>query len=507
MVAIYARQSIYKEDSLSIEGQIEQCKKRLNDTEPYAIYQDPGYSGKDTKRPDYERMVGDIEKGIISKIIVYKLDRITRSILDFGDMMKMFEKYKITFSSVTESFDTGTDIGKAMLYIIAIFAEMERKNIVRRVTDNYYQRAKQGFYLSGPAPYGFKKVDTIHLGKKTGTFIPNEEQMKIVVELFNQYANDETTSLNKLSRWLNENKFWTTMGKPWTSSAISKVLANPVYVKANADIYTYLHDIKGAKMNNDVSDFKGTNGCYVYAPQTPKGQGKKAKFTDLSKSFVTIALHEGIIDPYTWLKCQDRLDKNKPLKRSGKGSHSWLSGLMKCGYCGYAIMAVRHNPTEKTYINCGGRKRNICQGRKRTIQIFEIEEIVEPLLMERLRQIKEIESTEIKQDSRKVNEAKIELVKIDQRIGMLTERLIEMSGASIKVIDQAINKECEKREKLVHELEKAMEEQRQQDYSRIDFDDCINNWSSYDIEKKKSIARIFIANVIITDDEIVPTFK
>lgn len=505
MVAIYARQSIYKPDSLSIEGQIEQCKKMLADNEAYSVYQDSGYSGKNTDRPDYSRMEKDIEKGLIDKIIVYKLDRITRSISDFGTILDMIKRNKISFVSVSENFDTKSPIGEAMLAIIAVFANMERNNLIQRVTDNYSQRAKQGFYTSGPAPYGFKLVKTEHLGKKTSMLAPVEDEVNVIVELYKRYAYDETSSLNQLSLWLNDNGILTKQGNPWVSSTIANILMNPIYVKADADIYTYLHDVKGATMNNNVKEYLGVNACYVYKPAS--SNGKRTRLLHMTNACVSLAPHEGIIDSHTWLKCQQRLSKNKSIKRSGKGSYSWLSGLMECGYCHYAVMAV-HNKNGKTYINCGGQKRHKCNpGRQRTVQICEIENIVAPLLLDRIREIKEVDIPETKQDSRKVNELKIKMAEVNEVIANLVDNLTLISGAAVDVVNKRINKECAKRDELAEQLKQAYEEERQQDYSRIDFDEIIKGWDGFDIEKKKGIAKIFIEKVIVTDKEITPVFK
>ncbi len=465
MVAIYARQSILKPDSLSIEQQIDACKKHLQENEAFNIYKDSGYSGKNTDRPDYKRMISDIERGLINKVIVYRLDRITRSVLDFYDMKKRFDDFKVSFVSISEQFDTSSAMGNAMLTILVAFAEMERENIISRVRDNYKQRAEQGFYTSGPAPYGFRLAETTLHGKKTSMLSPVDMEIDIVKKLFEMYAYDEMASLNKLSLWLNDQEIWTRNGKPWVSSTVAKIFLNPVYVRADADIYTYLHDIKGAAMNNDVTDYIGVNGCYVYKPNT--SDKKRTKLNHLENACVTLALHEGVIDSHTWLKCQERLSKNTSIRRNGQGSHSWLSGIMKCGYCGYAIIPVYHKDIDRAYINCGGKKRHICKGRKKSIQVKEIEEIVRPLLLERIKYIRDIEATEIRQDSRRVNEAKIKLVEINRRIDNLVESLAEMSGGAVEVVNKAINKEYEQRERILKELKKAMLEQNKEL--------CINN--------------------------------
>ena len=132
--AIYARQSVDKKDSISIESQIEFCKYELKGGN-CKEYTDKGYSGKNTDRPKFQELVRDIKRGLIAKVVVYKLDRISRSILDFANMMELFQQYNVEFVSSTEKFDTSTPMGRAMLNICIVFAQLERETIQKRVTD------------------------------------------------------------------------------------------------------------------------------------------------------------------------------------------------------------------------------------------------------------------------------------------------------------------------------------------------------------------------------------
>ena len=124
--AIYARQSVDKKDSISIENQIEFCKYELKGGN-CKEYKDKGYSGKNTERPQFQQLMRDIESGLVRKVVVYKLDRISRSILDFAKMMDFFQKYEVEFVSSTEKFDTSTPMGRAMLNICIVFAQLEPK--------------------------------------------------------------------------------------------------------------------------------------------------------------------------------------------------------------------------------------------------------------------------------------------------------------------------------------------------------------------------------------------
>ena len=112
--AIYGRQSVDRKDSISIESQIEFCKYELRGGN-FRKYTDKGYSGKNTDRPKFQEMMADIRRGLIKRVVVYKLDRISRSILDFATMMETFQEYNVEFVSSTEKFDTSTPMGRAML--------------------------------------------------------------------------------------------------------------------------------------------------------------------------------------------------------------------------------------------------------------------------------------------------------------------------------------------------------------------------------------------------------
>ena len=361
---------------------------------------------------------------------------------------------------------------------------------------------KQG--LGGPAPFGFVKEKYSINGKNTSYLVADEKVIGVVQEMFRKYAYDETVTLGKLKKWLDSCNIVTGRGLPWTSASMSRILRNPVYVRADADIYTYLHDVKKATVNNEVKEFIGIYGCYTYAPGgCADSEHKKDKFAHMDKLSVTIAPHEGVIDSDTWLRCQYRLDSNRVFKGAGKGSYTWLSGIMKCGYCGYA-MTVSNNMKKNTfYLSCGGRKRGICFERKEAIQTFELEKIVEMQLFERMKTILESEKALVPvEDSKKVNDLKIKMVEVQQRIDALTESIASLSVKVIAEVNKKIEQEIEKKDSLAAELEEALREQRSKNYSQYNIEEYINNWEDYDTEEKKRVARIFIDKVIVKDGDI-----
>ena len=173
--ALYARQSIEKQDSISVESQLAYCQYETHGA-PFLTYTDRGFSGKDTHRPGFTQMMNDVQAGKIRRVIVYKLDRISRSILDFANMMEQFQTFHVEFVSSTEKFDTSTPIGRAMLHICIVFAQLERETIQKRVSDAYYARCRLGLYMGGRIPYGFQLVDTVLQGIHTSCYVPVPEE-------------------------------------------------------------------------------------------------------------------------------------------------------------------------------------------------------------------------------------------------------------------------------------------------------------------------------------------
>jgi DNA invertase Pin-like site-specific DNA recombinase len=499
MDAIYARQSIEKKDSISIESQIQFSLKEIPD-EDYRVYFDKGYSGSNINRPDFERLLRDIKLGRIRRVVVYRLDRISRSLLDFANIIALFKEYQVEFISVSEKFDTSTPVGRAMLSIVMVFAQLERETIQERVRDNYYQRGEKGLYLGGVAPFGYDKVETLFLGKKTYMFEENEDQSTFVRQIYDMYLED-MKSLGEIARNFNSKKMWTNKGNMWTAASIGRLIKNPVYVKSNADVYNYLKN-KGATVNNDISDFASENGCYVY------GERKSvttSKFTDLKNNFVTLAPHKGLIDANKWLKCQLRADKNKNLKNSGKGKNSWLSGLMKCGYCGYAVNVVK-NPRH-TYINCGGRKNGICNGRQKVIYLNDIEDIAEIKLIEKIKSLKNEYTIDMNTNSRQINELKISLVKVEENIKKLVDSLLTLNDISSKYVNEKITELDSRKNDLLGEVNKLSIGNLEQKVSKEDLSEYLINWEGYTLDQKKKVARTMIERINITDDEIEMIFK
>ena len=294
--AIYARQSIDKADSISIESQIAFCQYELRG-EPYEIYQDRGYSGKTIQRPDFQRLLHSVRNGTIKRVICYKLDRCSRSILDFSNLMAEFQQYGVEFISCTEKFDTSTPMGRAMLNICIVFAQLERETIQQRVYDAYHSRNLKGFYMGGRIPLGFRLCEHTLDGKRTSKYAILPSEAHILRLMYAEYAKPYTSLADVVQ--LLQSKGISHPRKEdgtWVRSHIGRILRNPIYVRADRDIYDYFKRT-GILVHNPPEDYAGIHGCYLY-----KKDDRKC---------VVLAPHEGIVTSDLWLRCREKSKKRQ----------------------------------------------------------------------------------------------------------------------------------------------------------------------------------------------------
>ena len=134
-IAIYARKSIEKENSISCETQIDYCRAMIKPderSEKVLTFVDNGFSGGNVNRDGFQQMMHKIEQDKISKVVVYRLDRISRSLADFVNILAVFKEYGVEFVSTQEAFDTSSPYGELIVKILAVFAEFERQSIILR---------------------------------------------------------------------------------------------------------------------------------------------------------------------------------------------------------------------------------------------------------------------------------------------------------------------------------------------------------------------------------------
>lgn len=489
MIAIYARQSVDKKDSVSIEGQIELCKRECDGE--YHVFQDKGYSGKNTDRPAFQEMMKAVVRGEVSKIVVYRLDRISRSITDFGVVWGILNEHHTEFVSVNEKFDTSTPVGRAMVYIIMVFAQLERETIAERIKDNYYQRARRGAYLGGPAPFGYDIARTIIKGKAASMLVPNKD-IEIVKEIFRRYAHTGD-SLGKISAWMVENRVPGIGRATWDSVSIARILHNPSYVRADADVY-YYYKQRGAILYNDVEEYTGEHALWLFG----KRDRNAAKYTSMQEQLVAVAHHEGVIDSQTFLLCQRKMEENRQIKNTGSGKYSWLSGLIKCGYCGYA-MRVIHATGGYVYFVCSGKTNlHICTAKHNHPQVADVEAAIQPKIESQMEKLKRAPAKQ-EQPTEQNSADKIALVKVEERISRLLDSLTEASNVTMRYINERLLKLDEQKQKLLKNIDAVRL------IGTLELPDC--RFSELDFEQKKEVSQALINQVSLTNEEITIEWK
>ncbi len=494
--AIYTRQSVDKMDSISIESQLEYCKYETRGS-PYKSYSDKGYSGKNTNRPAFEEMLEDIKQGKISRVIVYKLDRISRSILDFANMMEVFAEHNVEFVSSTERFDTSTPIGRAMLNICIVFAQLERETIQKRVADAYYSRSKRGFYMGGRIPYGFEKVKTEIDGIKTSKYVPIPDEAEQIRIMYSLYA-DEDNSLGDIIAYFNKNGIKHLRGGMWSAGRISEILRNPIYVMADADVYDFFKS-QGANIINPVSDYTGYNACYLYQGTVSKTR----KQLDLTDKEIVLAPHQGIIPSGDWLKCRIRCLNNRQSTKTCKATTSWLAGKVKCGKCGYGLTIVKANTKWHRYFVCAAAlatKKETCQGTGGTIYADVLEDYMLNAIRNKLSEFKTLSQKKKKQINPKINKNKIRISEIENEINDLLSKVVGANAVLMQYVNERVEGLDTERKKLQEENISLTCNQDKQNFDVIS--SHVQDWDNIGFKDKQSVVNALIKVIHIADGKI-----
>lgn len=494
--ALYARQSLDKQDSISIENQLEFCKYETHGGD-YETYIDKGFSGKNTNRPAFTQMMQDIRAGKIKRVIVYKLDRISRSILDFSNMIEIFKEYKVEFVSSTERFDTSTPIGNAMLNISIVFAQLERETIQKRVADAYYTKSQKGYYMGGRVPYGFRLEDTIINGIHTSRFVPEPLEIEQIKLIYMLYSESDMT-LGAVMRELLDRGFTEKRGAAWCTARISEIVRNPVYVKADIDVYNFFES-QGSNLVNPASDYIGTNGIFLYKGYN--GDKTKKKQYDLVGRDVVLAPHQGVIDSATWLKCRLKIMNNRQSARTNKGKRTWLSGKVKCKKCGYAYTVTKSNTKAGRYFQCSGARYSIkCKGSGHTIYADVFEDYIFQEIKKELAKFQYLSEELAQTVSQSDNQSKIRIAEIDKEISSL---LSKVSNANETLMNY-INRRIEELDKEKQSLQaKLVEQSTNKPEEKLDkITDYVSKWTDLSLEDKQKIADILIKVIYIDEDVI-----
>lgn len=376
--AIYVRVSTEEQakEGYSISGQMKRLKAFCISQEWTVadIYLDEGISAKNMERPELKRMMSDIKKGKIKCVLVYRLDRLTRSVFDLYKLLEQFEKYDCKFKSATEVYDTTTAMGRMFITIVAALAQWERENMGERISFGLEEKARQGKIPMNFAPIGYD------LNKKESKLYINKKEARIVRTLFEKYV--EGLGSNRLCQYLNNRNLLTKKGNYWSNDTVFKVLKSPIH--------------KGSFNWNGIM-YKDT--------------------------------HEPIVSKELWNRAQELLKERKMPNRSGKAISSpyLFSSVILCDDCGNALTgnytAYKRADGVNIRINfyrCRHRLEGRCDSKYASLSEVKVEdEFIKTMkswnfkpYLEAIAEKKIIEEPEINED---LEELEAELKKLDER--------------------------------------------------------------------------------------------
>ena len=341
-IAIYARKSKFVSRSESVSTQVSLCREhcaRLFPDAEYIVYDsDEGYSGKNTDRPGFQKLLADIKARKIDVVCAYRLDRISRSVADFCQLVDLFQRYHISFVSLRENVDTSSPMGRAMVFMTSVFSQLERETLAERVRDNIYELAKSGRWLGGTPPTGFTSVEQPNPnanGKNLVILSPIDDELSTVRTVYQLYA--QLGSLSKVETHCLLHHITSRNGIAFSRTTLRALLTNPVYCTADAAALAYFSE-QPCELCATAADFYGTHGMM------PFNRTSKSSTTTISKPIdewiIAIGAHPGTIPGAQWVHVQQMLAQNRDLGKTYKSApteSALLSGVLRCAHCGAAM--------------------------------------------------------------------------------------------------------------------------------------------------------------------------
>lgn len=256
VVDLYIRVSTDRQakEGDSLEEQESELKKfcEYRNFKIHKVFIERGKSGGNTNRPEYKKLVKDIENGKINAVVVKKLDRLSRSLLDFEQLTVKLHAHDVGFISLRENFDTTTAMGKAMLRVALVFAQLEREQTAERIKDVFAWRAEQGLYNGGIRPFGYDSVSS--------ELMPHKQERKVVEFIFDCFLETKSTAI--VAQKCLEMGLRDRDNKPMDKRKVHKILNRPIYkgfVKWNENLFKGIHqplvtETKWEKVQNIFKD-------------------------------------------------------------------------------------------------------------------------------------------------------------------------------------------------------------------------------------------------------------
>ena len=462
-VGLYPRVSGHEqEDNYSIPDQIDRMQKycESRDWMVYKIYTDSGYSGSNMDRPGLQDMIRDVKAGKLDMVLVYKLDRLSRSQKETLFLIEdVFQKNNVAFTSITENFDTSTPFGMAMMGILAVFAQLERSKITERTMNGKDSRAKEGKWHGGKwIPIGYDYKDDL--------LEVNEYEAMQITEIADLFL--KGTPVRTIEKMVTEKGYRHKHGE-WDAKTIRRVLQNPVYI--------------GKIKNRD-------------------------KYYD--------GIHDPILNQKTFDAIQELMAQRREKYGSTKVVNSLLAGFLFCKNCGGRYARQGLNGTHWVYM-CYSRNKKMkkmikdptCKNKNYREDVLdaailgEIKQlVVDPDRIQQVRQNRPVTDT-----TEKVKSITQEIAKIDTQISKMMD-LYALGTIDLDVISEKVSALNSTKTSLTKELDSlsipknddTMTEEEIRNIASLMKDDL-------PLDDKRAIVQSLIHYIEIDEDEVIIHWK
>lgn len=365
---LYSRKSVCTETGDSVGNQITLCKDYLRahfadwDAAQLCLYEDEGFSAKTVNRPQFQVMLADLRREPPDYVVCYRLDRISRSVSDFSALIEELGRLGVAFLSIREEFDTARPMGKAMMYMASVFAQLERETIAQRVRDNMCLLARTGCWLGGTTPTGYVSEPCEELrpdGKRRTAcrLAEHPAELCIVDRIFAGYR--ASKSVTGVCRALMRAGIRSRTGSFFSLPGIRNILQNPVYCTADADALAFFRE-KGAEVCVSASECGKGLGLIAY--QKRGGAHPPAARREIREWIVAVGQHRGRIPGTVWVEVQESLLQGAQTSAlHPHNEYALLSGMLRCGLCGARMFAKRRsrNPAHYDYL-CANKLKGGC---------------------------------------------------------------------------------------------------------------------------------------------------
>lgn len=456
--AIYVRVSTDEQarEGYSLAAQEERLRAYAlsQDWEVIKLYKDEGRSAKDLERPELQKMMDDIKSGLIDVVLVYKLDRLTRSVLDLYKLLEEFDKYDVKFKSATEVYDTTTATGRLFITLVAALAQWERENLAERVKMGMLKKVALGEWSGGTSPYGYDY--------KNERFYVIEEEISIVKKMFSMAR---TMGMDSIARELNKQGYRTRKGSEFAGFTVQYIVRNPFYI---------------GKMRYNNERF-----------QVRKSLDEQQLFDS--------ELIVPVIDEAEFWDLQRILESRKENKGRGKTGGYYFTSILKCGKCGGPMTGTVYGNTK--YYRCQRKTKGyscLMPNIKEDSIADDILKNLERYITGSLELYNSVEKSSDETKKAIEKELKSTQKQTEKYKLMFINDLIDIEELNMKV-----TKLREKEKELKHKLRPSIKNKQ---WSPEDVEEIANSfpsiWSiSTDEEKKILISTIFDEIIIDADEK------